>query len=79
VPEKEVRLPPWSEIVGTFYGLFEDEGFTYVKINDKLLSFPKESIDSEIICGKLNSALIGCKIGILRCDERPLLIRIIPK
>lgn len=75
----KIHLPLWTEIVGTFHGLFADDRFTYVKVNDKLLSFPKESMESEIIRDKLNNALIGRKIGLLRCDEPSLLIRIIAK
>lgn len=75
----EMRLPFWSEIVGTFQGLFTDDGFVYVRINNKLLSFSKESMESEILRNKLDNALVGQKIGVLRCDEGPLQIRIVKR
>jgi hypothetical protein len=76
--KQEVRLTSWSEVVGTFHRVFADNHFTYVKINDKTLSFPKESQESEIIQTKLKS-LIGRRIGILKTDliDWPLRIRLI--
>jgi len=75
----EMRLPFWSEIVGTFQGLFTDDGFVYVRINNKLLSFSKESMESEILRNKLDNALVGQKIGVLRCDEGSLQVRIVKR
>lgn len=76
----ENHWPLWSEVVGPLHSVFADDRFTYVKINGKTLSFPKESQESEITQTELNNAsLIGRKIGILKTDviDRPLRIRLI--
>lgn len=74
---KLMHLAVWTEIVGIFRDISSDDSCTYVQINDKVLSFPKETLESKLIHHKLNSRLIGSKIGILRCDEptRPISIR----
>ena len=72
-----IRLTLWTEVVGTFRGLHSNDSYTYVKIDDKLLVFPRESLESKIIQRKLLSSPVGLKIGILRCDElmKPILVR----
>ena len=72
-----IRLTLWTEVVGTFRGLHSNDSNTYVKIEDKVLVFPRNSLESKIIQRRLLSSLVGLKIGILRCDElmRPILVR----
>ena len=72
-----IRLTLWTEVVGTFRGLHSNDSNTYVKIEDEVLVFPRESLESMIIQRRLLSSLVGLKIGILRCDElmRPILVR----
>jgi len=76
---ERVHLGAWMEVVGKLCGVSTDDRFTYIKIGDKLLSFPKHSTGAEIIEDELGDGrLIGRKIGVLRTDDpsRPLLIRI---
>lgn len=76
---ERVYLGAWMEVVGRLCGVSTDDHFTYLKIGDKLLSFPRHSTEAEIIENEFsNDRLIGRKIGILRTDNpsRPLLIRI---
>ena len=72
-----IRLTLWTEVVGTFRGLYSNDSYTYVKIDDKLLVFPRESLESKIVQRRLLSSPVGLKIGILRCDElmKPILVR----
>ena len=53
----------------------------YVKIDNKILCLPKDSIESEAALGELNIGLIGHRIGLLRTDEpvKPLAVRLIDK
>ena len=76
-PSKLIHLTLWTEVVGTFHGLHSNDTYTYVKIDNKLLIFPRNSLESKIIQRRLLSSLVGLKIGILRCDElmRPILVR----
>ena len=74
-------LPLWTEIVGVFCRVLSDDSYLYVKIENKLLCFAKESVESNIVQEKLRHDLIGRKIGLLRTDEpmKPLRVRVIDK
>ena len=74
---RTIYLKCWTEIVGIFRGISSDDSYTYIKINDKVLFFPRESRESKLVQHKLSSKSIGQKLGILYCDEptRPILIR----
>ena len=77
-----VNLPLWTEVVGVFNGLsFSDDSGICIKIGDKLLCLPKESIESEAALDKLHQGLIGHNIGLLRTDEpmKPLVVRLIDR
>jgi hypothetical protein len=75
------NFPLWTEVVGVFCELFSDDSCIYVRISNRLLCFPRESIESDIVRGKLSQELIGRKIGLLRTGERmkPLRMRLIDK
>ncbi len=47
--EKGFQLGAWVEIVGKLIGISSDAHFTYLEIGNKVLSFPRESMQSEII------------------------------
>ena len=74
---RTIHLTFWTEIVGIFRGISSDDYYTYIKIDDKVLFFPRESRESKLVQYKLNSKSMGRKLGILYCDEptRPILIR----
>lgn len=69
------------EIVGKLCGISSDDDFTYLRIGDKVLSFPRQSIQAEIIEKQLSGELIGRKIALLSTDDpvTPLLVRIFEK
>lgn len=77
--QKEVLLAFWMEVIGVYDGHHVNNDFVSVRIGDKLLSFPRQSIEAEIIQNQLKHELIGRKIALLRTDNpaTPLLIRII--
>ena len=82
IPQTElVSLPLWTEIIGIFNGFSSDNAMIYVKIDNKILCLPKDSIESEAALGELNIGLIGHRIGLLRTDEpvKPLAVRLIDK
>jgi hypothetical protein len=76
---KLVKPTLWTEIVGIFHELSSNGSYTYVKIGNNIIFFPKESLESKIVHNRLCRKLIGQKIGLLRCDEpnTPVLIRVI--
>ena len=77
----EVYLPPWSEVVGLFHGLRDEEPFTFIMIGEKSIVFPKDSIEAELARRQLNSGLLKQKIAILRTDPDTghLLVRVVEK
>lgn len=77
--DKEIRLVLWSEVIGMFGGCFSDNHFIRLKINEKLLAFPKESKEAEVILKKLDDSLLGKWIGILKTDlpKKSLVIRVL--
>jgi len=72
-----IYLTLWAEVVGIFQGISSDDLYTYVEIDNKLLLFPRESMESRIILNKLNRALIGKKIAMLKTDspQQPIIIK----
>jgi hypothetical protein len=69
-------LPLWTEAVGTLHGFSCGDSHIYVKIGERLLCFPVELTESEVLLTGLHKELIGQKIGLLRTDRR-LLVRLI--
>ena len=49
-----VSLPLWSEVVGAFNGFSSDDSWICLKIDNKILCLPKDSIESEAAIDKLN-------------------------
>ena len=78
VQEKKLVLRAWDEINGTLNDLFRDDHFVYIRISDKLLSFPDDSVEAKVLHERLDSSLIGKKIGILRTDlhVKPIRVRL---
>ena len=76
---KITHLQVWTEVVGTFCGFTSDSVYVYLKIDDILLLFPRESRESQSIVKKLGSKVVGQKVGLLRYDNsiQSLLVRII--
>lgn len=72
-----IYLTLWAEVVGIFQGISSDDLYTYVEIANKLLLFPRESMESRIILNKLNRLLIGQKITMLKTDnpQQPIIIK----
>lgn len=76
--DKEVHLQIWSEVVGTYKGLFVTDYDLQVRISNEVLSFPKDSDEALYVQENLGG-VIGRKIGILKTDvpEKPLCIRLV--
>ena len=65
---KAIYLLPWFEVIGIFTGLFTDNYYIYLKIDNKVLSFPKDSDEAIYLKEKLDTVLVGRKIAILQTD-----------
>ena len=76
---KPLRLSFWSEFVDIYKGLHKDQNYTYIKMNEGLLSFRNKSKEITHIQEKLNNTTIGTEIAILRTDipGKPLFIRLV--
>ena len=72
----ETHLRPWFELIGTYNGLEIDEYFVYIKIDDKVVSFSKDSEEALYVQEKLDSSVVGRKIGVLKTDLQEKLVRI---
>ena len=74
---KQLHLGAWTEIIGKLRGIFSDEHFVYLRIDDKVLPFPKSSDEAEQIRERLDDNVIGSKVALLRTDipGKPLCIR----
>jgi hypothetical protein len=77
----EVYLTPWSELVGIYYGLQDEEPFTFIMIGEKSVVFPKDSIEAELARRQLNRDLLKRKIAVLRTDPDTghLFVRVVEK
>ena len=71
------QLNLWSELVGIFQELSIKNNTIHLNISGYVLSFPRESLASQIIQKQLDPCCIGQKIAILRTDlpQKPLSIR----
>jgi len=79
--QSEVRLPPWSEVVGIYHGLRDEGPFTFIIIGGRSVVFPKDSMEAELARKQLNRKLLKRKIGMLRTDPNKghLLVRVMEK
>lgn len=77
IRERQFHLGAWTEIIGKLCGIFSDENFIYLRIDDKVLPFPKSSDEAEHIRERLDDSIIGSKVALLRTDipGKPLCIR----
>lgn len=75
---KEFYLMPWCEVVGIYSGLFTDDYYIYLTIDNKVLSFPKDSDEAIYLQERLDAKLVGRKISVLRTDiqKKPLLVHL---
>ena len=75
---KAIYLLPWCEVIGIYRGLFTDDDYLYLKIDNKVLSFPKNSDEAIYLQERLDTKLVGRKIAVLRTDihKKPLLVHL---
>ena len=76
---EKFHLGAWVEIIGELLEISSDEYSIYLKIDNKVLSFLKESIEAKYLQQILDDSVIGRKIAVLRTDisEKPLFIRLV--
>jgi hypothetical protein len=60
-------LPLWSELVGIVQDYCNDEYCIHVIIDNKALTFSKDSSEAQIL-DRTMTQLLGKKVGILRTD-----------
>jgi hypothetical protein len=75
----QTSMSPLIEIMGTLQHLSKDESHVHLKIGNRLLSFRKETKESNAILKKLSKETLGKKIGILitNLPNEPIIVRII--
>ena len=76
---KKSFLNYWYEIVGEFRGISSDNDFIHLKIGERVLSFLKNTVEARYTQERLDTCVVGQRIGILRTDlfETPILIRLV--
>ena len=77
-PSLEVeRIDFWTELVGTYFGNYTKECFTYFKIGKKTLTFRKESKEADKLRLELKPELLDQLVGILRTNssQKPFIVR----
>ena len=77
--DEKFYLGVWMELIGELREISSDEYSIYLKIDSKVLSFPKESDEAKYVQTRLDANLIGRKIAILRTDipEKSFIVRLI--
>ena len=76
--DKEVYLEPWMEIVGELRSFSSDDRYICLEIDEKTLSYRKDSVEGLYIQEKLKESFIGKQIAVLRTNipEKPILINL---
>jgi len=71
--EQKIQLPPWSELIARFQRLEAHESEISLELScgaeHIVLSFPKDSPESEALQTMLSSVRPGARVGLLRTDK----------
>ena len=72
-------LDHWMEITGKLNKISKDAYYLYLDIDNKVLTFRKESKQASCIQNSIDASWIGKNVAILRTDipQKPLVFRII--
>jgi len=76
--KKIIHLEEWEEIVGVFKDISEEDSFIHINFENFQLIFDLESQEAKICQEKLDGAMPGDGISILKTDssEKPILVRV---
>jgi hypothetical protein len=76
VRDREFCLEPWMEIIGELRSLSADDKYISLGIDEKTISFRKDSLEELYIQEKVTEDFIGQRISVLRTNipERPILV-----
>ena len=76
--KKPFQLTQWTEIIGIIFEIITDEKNLHLTIDDKVLSYRKDSKEAQYIQHKLGG-FIGKPISLIKTDSKdePILFRLL--